>query len=245
MSIIRDFFCFAVPLTMLFANVLSFATGVGDCTWPIFARTVLVEVSFWRFSNNPLSFAFVADATTFVMMLHATCTGPFSMGISWIGALKFGPRKNIFQFCFMSLILICRMHRSICGESFRFFFILLLRLDMLRCNLKTEWFVYEVFSYYIYPILQLVIFLVASDCYFRKLFVSRGMVSPEIVSFFCVGNNVVLRVHNLELKVVPFLFHSLTLVLSQCKTFLPSLWLPCILFLVLISGVKRALSPNI
>ena len=49
MSIARDIFCFAVPLTMLFAAVLSIATGVGGCGWPIYARYVLIEVAFWHF----------------------------------------------------------------------------------------------------------------------------------------------------------------------------------------------------
>ena len=43
----------------------------------------------------------------------------------------------------MPLVLICRMHPSKCGESFRFFCILLLRLDVLRCNLEIELFVFR------------------------------------------------------------------------------------------------------
>ena len=77
----------------------------------------------------------------FLIMLHYICTGPFYGGISWIGVLEFVPRKNILRICFVSPVLICRTHRSICGESFHFFCILLLRLDVLRCNLEIEWFV--------------------------------------------------------------------------------------------------------
>ena len=101
------------------------------------------------------------------------------------------------------------------------------------------------FHDYFHPIFQLVIFLIVSDCSFRKRVVPRGILSPVVVLVFCVGNYVVLRVHILTLKVGPFIFHSTTLVLSQCTTYLPSLWLPFILFLVLISGVRRSLFPNI
>ena len=46
MYIARDIFYFAIPLTMMFAAVLSVATGVGGCMWPISAKAVLVEVDF-------------------------------------------------------------------------------------------------------------------------------------------------------------------------------------------------------
>ena len=82
MSIARDIFCFAVPLTMLFVAVLSVANGVGGCRWPISARDALIEVFFLQFSNNPPSSASVADAMTFLVMMNSTCTGPFSGGIS-------------------------------------------------------------------------------------------------------------------------------------------------------------------
>ena len=59
---------------------------------------------------------------------------------------------------------------------------------------------------------------------------SRGMVIPAVVYFSCVGNHVVLRVHNLTLKVGLFLFHSPTLVLSKFITSLSSLWLTCFFF---------------
>ena len=82
MSIARDLFCFVVLFTMLFAAIFSVAIGVGGCRCPISARAVLIEVSFWQFSNNPPSSASMADAMTFLMMLHSICTGPFSGGIS-------------------------------------------------------------------------------------------------------------------------------------------------------------------
>ena len=103
----------------------------------------------------------------------------------------------------------------------------------------------EVFSDYFHPILQLVLFMIAYDCSFRKLVVSRGMVSPaeELVSRY--GKHVVLRVHIMVFKVGPFLFHSTTLVISQCTTSLTSLWLPFIFFQVPLSGVRRAILLNI
>ena len=94
MSIPQDLFYFAVPLTILFAAVLSVATGVGGCYFPIFAKSVRMKVAFWKFSNRPPNYASVADAITFLVMLHSTCTGPLSVGISCIGVLDFVPRKK-------------------------------------------------------------------------------------------------------------------------------------------------------
>ena len=68
------------------------------------------------------------------------------------------------------------------------------------------------------------------------------MVIPGVVLVSRVGINVVLHVHILELKVGPCICHSPTSVIPQCTTLLPSLWLPFILFLVLLSGVMHALS---
>ena len=79
---------------MLFAAVLSFATGVGGCWWPISARAVLTEVAFSQFSRKPPNYASVADDITFLMMLHYKCTCLFSRDISCIGVLDFGPRKK-------------------------------------------------------------------------------------------------------------------------------------------------------
>ena len=62
---------------MLFSAVFSVATGVGGCWWPIYARSILVDVAFWQFSNNPPNYDSVADAMTFLIMLNSTCTGPF------------------------------------------------------------------------------------------------------------------------------------------------------------------------
>ena len=138
MSIALDLFCFAFPLTMMFIYVLSIATSVGGCWWPISARAILMDVAFWKFSNNPPDYAYVVDAITFLIMLHYTCTGPISGGISCIGVLYFGPRKNILPLCFMPPVLICRIHPSKCEESFCLFCILLLHLNVLRCNLEIE-----------------------------------------------------------------------------------------------------------
>ena len=85
---------FAVPLTMLFSAVLSVATVFGGCRWPIYDRNVLADVAFCQYSNNSPNSAFVDDAMTFLVMLHSTCTGPFSRGVSCIGVLDFGPRKK-------------------------------------------------------------------------------------------------------------------------------------------------------
>ena len=54
-----------------------------------------MAVTFWRFSNNPPNYAPVADAITFLIMLHSTWTGPFWGGINFIGVLYFGSRKEI------------------------------------------------------------------------------------------------------------------------------------------------------
>ena len=87
--------------------------------------------------------------------------------------------------------------------------------------------------------------MIASDCSFHKRVVFRGMVSPAVTYISRAGKHVVMRIHILALKVRLFLFYGPTLVLSQCTTFLPSLWLPCILFPVLILGVRRDLPPDI
>ena len=143
MSIAQYLFCFPVPLTILFAAVLSVATGAGGCWKIIYARAVLVEVSLWKLSSNPPSSASVADTIKFLMMLQYTCTGPFSRSIYWIGVLDFGSRKNILRLCLVPPVLICRMHQSICGESFRFFCMLLLHLYGLHFNLVNAWFVLQ------------------------------------------------------------------------------------------------------
>ena len=94
MSFAQDLFCFAVLLTIMVAAVLSIATSIGGCWWPITARAVLVDVAFWKFSNNSPNFSSVADAIKCFIMLNSTCTGPFSGGIYCIGGSDFGPRKK-------------------------------------------------------------------------------------------------------------------------------------------------------
>ena len=99
----------------------------------------------------------------------------------------------------------------------------------------------KVFFGYFHQILHLVLFLIAYDCYFQKRVVFRGIVSPAVVLVSSIGKHVVLRVHILALKVEPLLFHSPTLVLSQCTTSLTSLRLPFILFQFMLSGVRHSL----
>ena len=70
MSVALDFFC--IPLTVMFAALLSVATSVVGCWWPIYARAVLVDVAFWQFSNNPPNSASSADAITLFIMIHYT-----------------------------------------------------------------------------------------------------------------------------------------------------------------------------
>ena len=81
---------------MLFAAVFSVSAGSGGCGCPISDREVLMDVSFWQFSNNPLNYASVADAMMFIMILNSTCDGLFSGGIVIIGVLLlgFGPSKK-------------------------------------------------------------------------------------------------------------------------------------------------------
>ena len=62
---------------MIFDSVLSVATVVGGCGWPIYARSVLMDVDFKQLSSNPPNYASVADAMNFLMILHSTCTGTF------------------------------------------------------------------------------------------------------------------------------------------------------------------------
>ena len=80
---------------MLFPGVLSVATVVGGCWWPISARSVLMDVDFRQFSNNPPNYASVSDDMIFIIMVYSTCTGPFSGGVDCIVVLDFGPRVNI------------------------------------------------------------------------------------------------------------------------------------------------------
>ena len=81
---------------VLFAVMLYVAIGVGGCGWNICDRKVLMYVNFWQFSKNPPNSASVTDTMTFLMILHSTCTGPFSRRIDIMGVLllDFGPRKQ-------------------------------------------------------------------------------------------------------------------------------------------------------
>ena len=46
-SIALDLLCLAILFKFLFATVLFVATGVGGYGWPISARKVRMDVSFW------------------------------------------------------------------------------------------------------------------------------------------------------------------------------------------------------
>ena len=72
---------------------------------------------------------------------------------------------------------------------------------------------FGVFFDYFHPLIQLVLFLIATNCFTHIWVVSRGMERPRILCVFCVGNNVVLRLHILSSKVGPCLFHSPTSVI--------------------------------
>ena len=69
-------------------------------------------------------------------ILHAMVhfMGAFVVLVCWILV----PGKNFLRLCFGPLVLICGMHPSKCGESFCFFCIMLLCLDVLRCNLEIK-----------------------------------------------------------------------------------------------------------
>ena len=113
MSIALDFILFSVPFTMLFASVLSVSMAICGCGWPISVRVVFMDVAFWECSNNPPNSASISDAMTFLIILHSTCTGPFSYGVDFIGMLDFGPRKNIHLLFFVTLVMRCRIQPSI------------------------------------------------------------------------------------------------------------------------------------
>ena len=71
------------------------------------------------------------------------------------------------------------------------------------------------------------------------------MVNPVVFGISCVGMDVVLHINILSLIVVPCFFHSSTWVLPQCTFYLHSMWLLYTYILVLLSGVGKALFPNI
>ena len=123
---------------MLIVSAFFVTRNVGDCGWTIYARAVLIDFGFRKFSNSPPNSASMDDAMTFLSIMYSTCTGTFSGGIVCIVVLDFGHRKNIDLICFVPLVLRCRIYPNICGESSCFFYILLLSLDVPRCNLKIE-----------------------------------------------------------------------------------------------------------
>ena len=91
MSIDIDPFWFSITFTMLFDAVLSVATGVGGCRWPVSDRAICMDVAFRQFSSNPSNSYPMADTIKFLVMLYSTCTGPFYWGIACISVLDFGP----------------------------------------------------------------------------------------------------------------------------------------------------------
>ena len=135
--------------------------------------------------------------------------GEFLLSVCFILVLG----KNIHLICFVPPVLICGMHLNICGESFRLFYIMLLRLDVSCCNLRSDlstfWILLFVFSVpptvilvpltlwgllifnntwifrnfsgvvfdRVHTILQLVISLITSDCFFIDG-LCPGMVNP-------------------------------------------------------------------
>ena len=72
---------------MLFDIVFSVATGVGGFECTISDMAVHMDVAFWQFSENPSTSAYVADTIPFIVILHSTCTDPFSGVIDIIGVL--------------------------------------------------------------------------------------------------------------------------------------------------------------
>ena len=109
------FFCFDVPLTILFYDIFSISTGVGGCGWTISDMEVCTYVAFYQFSNNPPNSASVADAIIFLITMNYKFTSPFYGSIGCIGVLDFGPRKNIHLLCFVPLVLRYKIHPNICG----------------------------------------------------------------------------------------------------------------------------------
>ena len=97
----------------MFPAVLSVSTGVGSCEWLISTRGIRTYVTFWKFSNNSFNSSSFADSVTFIIILHYTCTGPFSWGAYFIGVLDFGLKKNIYLIYFVPLVLRFRMHPNI------------------------------------------------------------------------------------------------------------------------------------
>ena len=53
-----------------------------------------MDFHFWQFSNNSPNYNYVANAITFLVMLHYTCTGQFFGGIACISVLGFGHNQK-------------------------------------------------------------------------------------------------------------------------------------------------------
>ena len=77
MSIDLNIFVSAITLTMLFDTLLSVTTGFGGYGWPISTSAVLMDVSFYQFSNNYLNYGSGDNVMVFLIMLYSKCTGRF------------------------------------------------------------------------------------------------------------------------------------------------------------------------
>ena len=53
-----------------------------------------MDITFWQSSNIPPNSYSMADAMTFIIVLHSTCTGTFDGGIASICLVDFGTRKK-------------------------------------------------------------------------------------------------------------------------------------------------------
>ena len=73
---------------------MSVAIGVAACGWIISDRAVIIDITFRQFSNSPPNSPSMADTMTFIIMMDSTCTDMFSVGITFIGVLDFGPSKK-------------------------------------------------------------------------------------------------------------------------------------------------------
>ena len=80
---------------MLFSAVFTVSTTAGGFGRPISDSTVLMDVAFWKFSNNLPNYASVADSMTLFIMLNSAFTGPFHGGIACTVVFYFIHMKNI------------------------------------------------------------------------------------------------------------------------------------------------------
>ena len=75
------YFCFSVPFTLIFAEVMPVPTGVGGYGWPVSSRLVVrMDAAFWQFSKNTPNSNSVDDVMMFVIILYFACNGPFLWG---------------------------------------------------------------------------------------------------------------------------------------------------------------------